>query len=100
MMGGADMMRGYYKGRYADEDMMAYQAEVRQFLFWRLGVVAFASAGQVSSTIKNFGFNQFHSSYGGGIRFLLNEKEKLNIRLDYARGKDGSGIYIILKEAF
>ena len=100
MLGGSELMRGYYKGRYADEDLLSLQAEIRQFLFWRLGAVAFGSAGQVSSEAAGFRLNDFHYAYGAGIRFLLNEKEQLNLRVDYGRSEDGGAVYVILKEAF
>ena len=100
MLGGPELMRGYYKGRYADEDMMVYQAEVRQFLFWRLGITAFVAAGQVSPETNKFYLDGFHAAYGAGVRFLLNEKEKLNLRVDYGRSQDGGAFYIYLKEAF
>jgi hypothetical protein len=44
--------------------------------------------------------NRFHFSYGGGLRLLVHEKEKLNLRLDFGFGKGSSGIYVLLKEAF
>jgi outer membrane protein assembly factor BamA len=100
MLGGSELMRGYYKGRYADEDLLALQAEVRQFLFWRLGAAVFGSAGQVSNETAGFRLNDFHYAYGAGLRFLLNEKEKLNLRVDYGRSDDGGAVYVILKEAF
>jgi hemolysin activation/secretion protein len=100
LLGGTEIMRGYYKGRYAGKDMIAFQAEIRQYLFWRLGVVGFASAGQVSNSIKDFGTNDFHYSFGGGIRLMVNEKEKLNLRIDYGFAKQNHGVYVILKEAF
>src|ERR1700722_4342956 len=49
-LGGADMMRGYYGGRYTDKCLMAYPAEYRRLLFWRVGMVAFASTGEVAHT--------------------------------------------------
>jgi hypothetical protein len=47
-LGGADMMRGYYGGRFTDKCLMAYQAEYRRLLFWRIGMVAFAATGEVA----------------------------------------------------
>ena len=100
MLGGSEMMRGYYKGRYADEDMIAFQAEVRQFLFWRIGVTGFVSTAQVSPEVSRFGIDRFHFAGGAGLRFLLNEKEKLNLRIDYGYSEDGGAVYVIFKEAF
>jgi outer membrane protein assembly factor BamA len=99
-LGGNDIMRGYYKGRYTDNDLFAMQAELRQFIYWRIGVVGFAGLGQVAGAIKEFGLDRFHYSYGGGIRFMVQRKEKLNLRIDFGFGQHSHGMYVILKEAF
>lgn len=100
MLGGSEMMRGFYKGRYADKNMFATQAEIRQYLFWRIGVVAFAGSGQVSNSFNDLRWDRMHFSYGGGLRLMVQEKEKLNLRIDYGIGEGRSGVYVILKEAF
>lgn len=100
LIGGPELMRGYWKGRWADKNMIAFQAEVRHYLFWRLGVVGFAGMAQVNNSTKNFAIDEFHYSFGGGTRILLQEKEKLNLRIDYGFGTKSSGLYITLKEAF
>jgi len=100
MLGGSEMMRGFYKGRFTEEDMVCLQAEVRQYLFWRLGATGFFSAGQVSRKVNEFALDRFHGAVGAGIRFSLNEKEKLNLRIDYGYSSEGGAVYIILKEAF
>jgi outer membrane protein assembly factor BamA len=100
MLGGSEMMRGYYKGRFADRNLIAFQSEIRQYLFWRLGVAAFVSAGQVGRVLNDFGLNDFHLGGGGGLRLMLQEKEKLNLRVDVGFGKNSSGVYVIMKEAF
>lgn len=100
MIGGTELMRGYYKGRYSDQDMIAFQTEIRQYLFWRFGVAAFVSAGQVAGTVHAYGIDKFHYAYGGGLRIMLHEKEKLNLRIDFGFGEHSHGVYVILKEAF
>ena len=100
MLGGTEIMRGLYKGRYTDQNMFAIQTELRQFLFWRLGVAGFVAAGQVSKHVDNFGLNDFHYAYGMGLRLVLQEKEKLNLRVDFGFSEKNAGVYVILKEAF
>jgi outer membrane protein assembly factor BamA len=99
-LGGADMMRGYYGGRFTDKCLMAYQAEYRRFLFWRLGAVAFASTGEVAPTPGKFELNGFHFAYGGGARFALSKEEKLNLRVDYGVAKHSNAFTVQLREAF
>lgn len=100
MVGGTEMMRGYYKGRYTDKSMTAAQVEVRQFLLWRLGMVAFASAGEVGATPVDFSLNGMHYAWGGGLRLLLKADELLNLRIDYGFGHHSQGLYVVVKEAF
>jgi outer membrane protein assembly factor BamA len=99
-LGGADMMRGYYGGRYTDKSLMACQAEYRRFLFWRIGMVAFASTGEVSPTPSHFELDGFHFAYGGGLRFMLSKEEKLNLRLDYGIARHSNAFTVQLREAF
>jgi hypothetical protein len=40
-LGNDQMMRGYYSGRYRDENLMAAQAEIRYRFMNRFGIVAF-----------------------------------------------------------
>ena len=100
-LGGANMMRGYYAGRFRDDNSGVLQAEYRMPLFWRLGAVGFADMGNVGRTISDVNLRHFKYSYGGGLRVALNQAEKLNLRLDYGLAKGGSkGFYLQLGEAF
>jgi hypothetical protein len=99
-LGGSDMMRGYYGGRFTDKCLMAYQAEFRQFLFWRFGMVAFASTGEVSPDPGHFELNGMHFAYGGGIRFMISKEEKLNIRIDYGLAAHSNAFNVQFREAF
>jgi hypothetical protein len=99
-LGGADMMRGYYGGRYADKCLMAYQAEYRRLLFWRIGMVAFAATGEVAPAPTQFELDGLHFSYGGGLRFMLSKAEKLNLRIDYGVAKHSNAFTVQLREAF
>ncbi|GEO05339.1 membrane protein [Adhaeribacter aerolatus] len=101
--GGAEIggMRGFYEGRYRDRQMVALQAEFRQQVFSRVGFVVFAGAGEVSNKLSNFNTSNLRSAAGGGIRLMLNKKERLNIRIDYAVGSHGaSGLYFDIGEDF
>ncbi len=100
MIGGSEMMRGFYKGRFSDKDILTAQTEWRQHIYNRFGITVFASAGEVSPETSRFSFDKVHFAYGAGLRFMVEKKEKLNLRLDYGRGEGENGLYIILKEAF
>jgi hypothetical protein len=100
-LGGDRIMRGFYDGRFRDRQMVALQAEFRQHLFSRIGLVAFGSLGQVSERMDNFELDNLKRAIGGGLRLMLNRQQRLNIRIDYAIGSDeASGLYFAIGEAF
>lgn len=112
--GGSTIMRGYYQGRYRENNYLAAQVEYRLPLFqnlpegrnslpWyrRFGLTAFAGIGDVANTVNKFDSNNLKFSYGAGLRFKLDRKNNTNIRLDYGFGNDGSsGFYLEIGEAF
>ncbi|MDX5348139.1 MAG: hypothetical protein LPK19_12940, partial [Hymenobacteraceae bacterium] len=99
-LGGQYMMRGYYDGRYRDKNLLAFQAEYRRHLFWRLGVVGFAAVGDVASAPKNFDAGEFKLTGGAGLRINVKEKDRVNIRIDYGVGNNSSGLYFGIGEVF
>ena len=111
-IGSGTIMRGYYDGRYTDKNLMAVQAELRQHLIHRLGMVAFAGVGKVANHFSEFfqsqsqtssnkaPFSGLKPSLGAGLRFAVDKGEKLNVRFDAGFGKLSHGIYLNLSEAF
>jgi hypothetical protein len=101
LLGNDDDMRGYYKGRYRDKDYMCIQAEYRRYLFWRIGIAAFAGVGNVNNTVEHLLTALPKYTVGGGLRLKLNRKDNINLRMDYAWGSfSNSGLYVYLSEAF
>lgn len=100
LLGGTKKMRGFYEGRYRDKNLMMIQTEYRAPLFWRLGAVAFISAGDVSDKLSNFNLSDFKLAYGGGLRVLLDKKQKINIRLDIGWADPKPNFYLTVTEAF
>lgn len=100
LLGGQNLMRGYYTGRYRDKNMIAFQVEHRFPVWWRFGMVGFVGVGDVADKIRNFERRNFKPSVGLGIRYLFNRKEMMNLRLDFGYGKDTAGFYITFLEAF
>ena len=97
----AGLMRGLYETRFRDRQMMTFQAEIRQKLFWRIDGVVFGAVGQVGYKVNDYTFDQTRLAGGGGFRFRFNRRDRLNIRLDYAGGTDTPpSIYFAVGEAF
>lgn len=99
-VGERNVMRGYYQGRYRDNNILVLQTEYRMPLWWRFGCAAFGGIGDVSHTISAFSVNRLKYSYGFGLRFQLDPKENINLRLDFGFGKESSGFYLAIGEAF
>ena len=99
-LGGDVNTRGYFQGRFRDNDMAVLQAEYRLPLFWRFGLAAFVAAGEVAGTTNEFTTAGVKYSAGAGIRFLVVEEERLGVRLDLGAGKDSSEVYLSILEAF
>lgn len=95
-IGGSDVMRGYFEGRYRDRNAMVYQAEYRVPVYRKLGVVFFGSAGQVAGQLSSFSVKSFKYGGGLGFRYQLTD-EGLNLRLDLAYG-DQASFYFGLNE--
>lgn len=93
-------LRGYTAGRYLDEYMFATQLEYRLELRWCLGVVAFGGFGGVAPGASKFRTDQFLPAGGTGIRFLLSKKYHVNLRTDFAWGKDNFTWSMGVGEAF
>lgn len=97
-MGGGQRMRGYYQGRYTDNDMITVQVELRQRIWRRIGCAVWGGAGNVFPSLSRFDWSQTLPNYGAGLRWEL--KKRVNVRLDYGFGKKTSGFLLNINEAF
>jgi hypothetical protein len=100
MLGGDEMLRGYYLGRYRDETLAEIEAEYRYPIYWRFGGVVFAGAGEVAPTVGELFHVPIRWAVGGGLRFSLSDSERLNLRLDAGVGPHTYGLYFTAREAF
>lgn len=99
-LGGQNRMRGYFYGRYVDRYYVAGQVEYRQYFWQRLGLVVFAGLGDVANGYRDFALREFKVSAGAGLRLKFNQEEKVNLRVDLGVGRETSGVYFGLEEAF
>ncbi len=100
VLGGQKKMRGFYEGRYRDNNLMMFQAEYRRHLFWLLGITAFADVGQVASRYDSFNSKNWRYTYGAGLRLLIDKAQKINLRVDVAVGNKKILSYFTIGEAF
>lgn len=97
-LGGSYRMRGYYEGRYRDDNLTEIQMELRQHIYNRHGLAAWVGAGNVYKDFKSFRWGHTLPNYGIGYRWEF--KKRVNVRLDYGFGKGQSGFLFQINEAF
>jgi len=100
LLGKPSDLRGYEVGQYRDKAMLTAQAEWRWTFYKRFGLVAFAGTGQVAPALSDLRRDAWLPGFGGGVRYMLTEEYRLNVGLDYARGKDSDAVYFVVGEAF
>lgn len=100
MSGSDDLLRGYPKNRFRDHHFIGTQLEYRYPLFWRFGMVSFVGIGDVFNKVSDIRGNTLKYSIGSGLRFAVNPAERLNIRFDYAIGREGGYFYFAVAESF
>ena len=100
LLGGDNIMRGYFEGRYRDKHYFATQLEYRIRVWWRFGLVGFVGVGDVANKISTFELSKFKYSAGAGLRFRIDETELWDLRVDVGFGKNTSGFYFHYNQAF
>lgn len=98
LLGDSNRMRGYYEGRYMDNDLVTVQVELRQNIWRRIGCTVWAGAGNVFPAIDKFSWGHTLPNYGVGLRWEF--KNRVNVRIDYGFGRHTSGLVFNINEAF
>lgn len=94
-------LRGYEAGRYIDAYAIATQLEYRLVLPKRFGIVAFGGVGAVAPGPREFfRSSDFLPAGGGGVRFMLSRDHHVNLRADFAAGKNEHTFSMGVGEAF
>ncbi|MFV0417296.1 MAG: BamA/TamA family outer membrane protein [Dysgonomonas sp.] len=97
-LGGNQRMRGYYSGRYIDNNIVSGQVELRQHIVQRFGFATWIGGGTVFPSVKKFDMKNILPNYGIGLRFEV--KRNVNARIDYGFGKQTGGFVFNISEAF
>jgi hypothetical protein len=97
--------RPFTQGRIRGEDLVYAETEWRfplQREKDKWGGVLFLNTSTASSRTENINaFSNFVFGYGGGLRFMINEKKRVNLGLDYGFGANGAqGLFVNLNEYF
>lgn len=94
-------MRGYYWGRYRDNTIICAVAEYRHTIFWRgkrspVGFVVWVGGGSMGPEISEL--SQILPNGGVGLRYEV--QPRMNLRVDFGFGRETTGLYFNLLEAF
>jgi len=93
-------LRGFSATSYLDKTSFSAQTELRWRAWHNLGFVAFTGIGYNARSIAQLGDNASVNSFGLGLRYMMLESQRINLRLDYARSGDDNAIYVSVAEAF
>ena len=101
-LGGRDLLRGYFLGRYRDRKLLASQVELRIPHGDKWGSVLYAGGGNVAHDWDMMTLKSFKPAWGAGARYRISSTQKVNIRLDLAWGRrtPNPSAYLSLAEAF
>ncbi|WP_281544574.1 BamA/TamA family outer membrane protein [Grimontia sp. SpTr1] len=97
-LGSDKRMRGYYIGQYRDRYQLSAQMEWRHQFNARHGMVTWVGAGNIAPDADALFDNSWLPTAGIGYRFAF--KPRINVRFDFGIGKDSSGFYFHINEAF
>lgn len=99
-LGGPNVLRGYYEGRYRDRSRLVAQLEHRSLLWKRIGGAVFLGAGEVAGDLGDLRLDGFHVAGGAGLRWLVSPADGVNLRVDVGIGNGDSGLYFAFGDAF
>ena len=100
MLGGSTINRGYFVGAFRDRNIVSAQTEYRRMISGAWGGVVFASVGNVMDSYNALQLEETKVAAGLGLRYAILPQHRINLRLDFAWGKDSQGIYFGISEAF
>jgi outer membrane protein assembly factor BamA len=104
-LGGSNIERGYYSGRYRDKSLLEGQLEFKYHFIPRLALAVFGGTGTTWGYTP-FSISQFKPSLGGGLHYIFSVPNQLSLRFDYGIGDKPAGesrshgFYFSLAEAF
>jgi outer membrane protein assembly factor BamA len=88
-------LRGIPIARYQGNIFSVIESEVRWDFVTRWSAVFFAGTGKAYDTWNEFDDSSWHTSGGGGFRYLIARKFGLRMGVDLARGPEQWAYYIV-----
>lgn len=100
LLGGSKRLRGQFEGEFRDKMAWQTQVEWRQEFLKNWGFTAFVGAGWVAPNWESWQIKNQKIGSGVGLRYKLNKKDHINIRLDVGFGGGKVYPYLTIGEAF
>lgn len=89
-------LRGFPSGRYVDNYAVSGQVEGRWNFYKRWSAVLFGGVGRIAEEFNELSSSPNLYAGGGGIRYRIKEKEKLNIGVDVTYGDGNVEFYVVV----
>ncbi|WP_240482041.1 BamA/TamA family outer membrane protein [Ruegeria marisrubri] len=100
-IGTVDSFRGFSATQLLDFRSASLQVELRQRLGERIGLIAFAGAGQTGQSFSDLEAGGTHSAYGVGARYRVSKKFPLDFSIDLSRNdQQEDNLYIYVGQRF
>lgn len=99
-LGGDNLLRGVFQGRFRDRHTVGLQGELRLPVVRRLRAVGWADVGQAFHEPEELLERPVRLTVGAGARFEIDEEAHSVVRLDVGGGPDGFGLILNFGEAF
>ena len=93
-------LRGFSALEYLGRTSTSLQVEARWRFHGKWGAVAFVGGGYYKNAFNEIRDRKLIPSYGIGLRFMVLESQRINMRLDYGRSNDSDAVYLSVGEAF
>ena len=93
-------LRGFSTTDYMGKTSLSGQVEARWRMNERWGLVAFGGAGDHGQSFSGFRDRETIPSYGLGVRFMVLQSKRINLRVDFARSRDDNAVHVSVGEAF
>ncbi len=97
---GSKRTRGFDNRRFQDNAELSFALEYRFPITGRFGGVLFGSTGTVAPDLGKTFSSSYKNAVGTGLRYIINKRDGVRIRVDYGHTNEGGNFYFTIKEAF
>ncbi|MGB7392829.1 MAG: BamA/TamA family outer membrane protein [Pricia sp.] len=97
---GSKRTRGINNRRFQDNSELSMALEYRFPIAGRFGGAVFGSTGTVAPDLGQAFSSAYKNAAGAGLRYIINKRDGVRIRVDYGISGEGGNFYFTIKEAF